>query len=287
MKFRVNRELFPFESRFMVLDNGEKIHYVDEGKGQTLLMFHGNPTWSFLYRKMISILKEDFRCVAFDYPGFGLSKATEDYDFLPETHSKASEEFIDKLGLDDVIIVCQDWGGPIGLSWAGRNPEIIKGAVIGNTWAWPLKGQFRYEAFSWVMGGPIGQWLSSKSNIVWNFFMREGFMARPDEDVLAMYRAPFENKNERIQTSIFPRQLIKAKSFEEEVENGLQKIRNIPVLFTWGTEDFAFREAELQRFQHIFKNHETVLLQASHFWQDEAAESASKAIIEWFNAKFS
>ncbi|WP_406662021.1 alpha/beta fold hydrolase [Methanolobus sp. ZRKC3] len=287
MKFEVNKKLFPFESKFITLSNGEKIHYVDEGEGQTLLMFHGNPTWSFLYRKMISGLKGDFRCVAFDYPGFGLSEAPGGYDFLPETHSRVSEEFIKELGLKDVIIVCQDWGGPIGLGWAGRNPDKIKAAVIGNTWAWPLAGKLRYEAFSWIMGGPIGQWLGSRSNMVWNFFMKEGFMNKPDEEVLAMYRAPFENKKDRIQTAIFPRQLIKAKSFEEEVEKGLQKIKDIPVLFTWGTEDFAFREAERKRFQNIFKNHETVLLHASHFWQDEAAESASKSIIEWYNAKFS
>jgi len=157
-KFKVNKQLFPFENKFVELSGGSKIHYIDEGQGPVLLMFHGNPSWSFLYRKMIQHLKNDFRCIAFDYPGFGLSEAPKGYDFSAKTHSLVAEEFINKLKLEDVIIIGQDWGGPIGLGWAGRNPNKIKGAVLGNTWAWPLAGNLRFEAFSWLMGGPIGRW---------------------------------------------------------------------------------------------------------------------------------
>ena len=283
MKFKVNKELFPFESKFIQLSGGSKVHYVDEGSGPVLLMFHGNPTWSFLYRKMIKELKGEFRCVAFDYPGFGLSEAPEDYDFLPETHCKVAEEFIDRLGLNDITIICQDWGGPIGLGWATRNPDKIKAAVIGNTWAWPLAGNLRFELFSWLMGGPIGRRLAKANNFVWKFFMKGGFVNALSEEEMEMYRAPFQDKKNRKQTSIFPRQLVKAKVFEEEVENGLERIQHIPVLFTWGTEDFAFRELERARFQKIFKNHKTVLLHASHFWQDEQGEKASEAIKDWYH----
>lgn len=285
-KFKVNKELFPFENKFLELANGSKIHYIDEGRGAVLLMFHGNPSWSFLYRKMIQHLKRDFRCIAFDYPGFGLSEAPNGYDFSAKTHSLVAEEFINKLKLEDVIIIGQDWGGPIGLGWAGRNPDKIKGAVLGNTWAWALAGNFRFEAFSWLMGGPIGRWMARSFNGVWQFFMKRGFVKKRSEEEMAMYKAPFENKSNRIQTAIFPRQLVKAKNFESEVEKGLKNFNDIPVLFSWGTEDFAFKAPERKRFQSIFKNNETVLLDASHFWQDEAGEKASQAIIQWHQKYF-
>jgi haloalkane dehalogenase len=286
MKFEVNKDLFPFDNHFVTLSDGSNIHYVDEGAGDVLLMFHGNPSWSFLYRKMISELKSDFRCIAFDYPGFGLSEAPAGYDFLPRTHSMVAEEFITSLGLEQVTIVCQDWGGPIGLGWAGRNPDKIKAAVIGNTWAWPLAGDLRMEAFSWLMGGPIGRWMARSFNGVWRYFMKAGFVNPVSKNELAMYRAPFEDPKNRIQTAIFPRQLVKAKEFEKEVETRLAKLDYIPVLFCWGTEDFAFRDAERERFQRVFKNHETVLLHASHFWQDDESEKACKALLKWYRTQF-
>ena len=82
----VDDELFPFASRFIEIA-GHTIHYVDEGTGPTLLLLHGNPTWSFVYRKTILSLREDFRCIALDYPGFGLSTAASSYGYLPEEHA--------------------------------------------------------------------------------------------------------------------------------------------------------------------------------------------------------
>ena len=74
-KFKVDQELFPYQSRFMPMKNGAKLHYIDEGSRPTILLLHGNPTWSFLYRHIIEALKDDFRLIAPDYPGFGLSYA--------------------------------------------------------------------------------------------------------------------------------------------------------------------------------------------------------------------
>ncbi|MGW3964247.1 alpha/beta fold hydrolase [Amycolatopsis sp. NPDC005003] len=83
----VDDELFPFESRFVAI-NGHTVHYVDEGAGPTLLLLHGNPTWSFVYRDVIRALREEFRCVALDYPGFGLSSPRPGYRYLPEEHAQ-------------------------------------------------------------------------------------------------------------------------------------------------------------------------------------------------------
>ncbi len=83
----VDRDLYPFTSRFMELSNGAKVHYVDEGKGEvTFLMLHGNPTWSFLYHNLLTGLAPDHRCVTLDYPGFGLSTAPAGFDFTAASH---------------------------------------------------------------------------------------------------------------------------------------------------------------------------------------------------------
>ena len=286
MKFNINKELFPFRNNFLHLDDGTKIHYIDEGEGPVLLMLHGNPTWSFLYRKMVLSLKSDFRCIAPDFPGFGLSEQPDSFDFFAESHSKVLEEFLTKLNVDRYILIAQDWGGPIGLSVAEKHPDKIIGAVLGNTWAWALKGKYQYEGFSWLMGGPIGRWMAKSFNGVWMVFMKKGFYKKPSKEELKMYKAPFAKKSNRIQTAIFPRELIKAYEFEKTVEKNLKKIGNIPVFFTWGIKDFAFKADQLERFKKHFPNNQTHLLKAGHFWQEEKGEEASKLIREWYRDKF-
>ena len=281
MKFEVDRELFPFESHFLKTESGAEIHYVDEGEGPAILMLHGNPTWSFLYRKMIGKLRDRARCIAIDYPGFGLSTAPADYDFLPQTHSQVLMEVVEKLDLDDFILVMQDWGGPIGLALAERFPERVRGLVLGNTWAWPLKGQARFERFSWIVGGPIGRWMAQSFNGVWRVFMREGFANPLSRRELAMYEAPFRNPANRMQTAIFPRQLIKAEAFEAEVEAGLKTLADKPTLFLWGDRDIAFQATELERFKTHFPNHRHHALNASHFWQDDQGEVAAARLLDW------
>jgi len=285
MKFEVDKELFPFENHFLKTDTGTEVHYVDEGQGVVVLMLHGNPTWSFLYRKMIMNMKENYRCIAPDYPGFGLSNAPTGYDFLPNSHARVIFEFVEKLKLNNFILVMQDWGGPIGLLLAEKFPERVRGMVIGNTWAWPLKGNLRFAGFSWLMGGPIGRWMACSFNGVWRVFMKEGFVKQPSKQEMAMYEAPFRDKANRIQTSIFPRQLVKAYEFEKKVESGLQILREKPVLFLWGNKDFAFRQPELERFKSYFPNHSYKPLEASHFWQDEQGEIASVYMNDWIKNK--
>jgi len=134
------------------------------GFRETLLLLYGNPSWSFPYRKMISGLKEGFRCVALDFPGHGMSDAPPGYGFTPREHSAVLERFVDRLGLTDLTIMVQDWGGPIGLGFAGRRPELVRSLIIGNTFAWPLTHP-RTRAFSWIMGGPVGRVLTRTFNL--------------------------------------------------------------------------------------------------------------------------
>jgi len=278
LPFQVPHQLFPVEHRFITLD-GARIHYVDEGAGETLLLLHGNPSWSFLYRKIIAALRSDFRCVAMDYPGYGMSDAPAGYGFTPREHSAVLERFVDRLALKDFAMMVQDWGGPIGLGLAGRRPELVRRLIIGNTFAWPLDQERRIRIFSWVMGGPIGRSLTSAFNLVPRFFFARGLARRPDPEVLRMYLAPWRDPSRRTAAVIAPRQLIAASAYLREVEGNLPKIADRPTLIVWGTKDFAFGKPERERFERIFLKHKTVLLDhASHFLQEDAGDRISASI---------
>ena len=281
-KFQVDKELYPFASHYITLQDGSKIHYVDEGEGNTtILLLHGNPTWSFLYRKMIPSLAKDFRVIAPDYPGFGLSYAAKDFDFKAASQAKEMNEFFDKLHLDNVIIMMQDWGGPIGFDIAIHHKRNIKGFVIGNTWAWPLE-RFGQKGFSTLYGGWYGQFISWSYDGIVSFFMAHGVEHELSNRELAMYHAPFQDPNNRKQTYIFPAELWDAKKFLSQVYQNLPSLSDKPVLLVWGEEDFAFQEPERTRFEHIFGNHTTVLLQdAGHFVQEDAPKEIVEAIQKW------
>lgn len=124
---------FPFEPRYVEID-GLRTHYLDEGRGEPILLLHGEPTWSFLYRKMIPVLGPRFRCIAPDHIGFGRSDKLTDvgaYSFA--FHYERLERFVDALGLSDLTLVVQDWGGPLGLHYAARHPGRVARLVILNT----------------------------------------------------------------------------------------------------------------------------------------------------------
>jgi haloalkane dehalogenase len=158
----VRQELFPFESHFVEVD-GARVHYIDEGQGPVFLGLHGNPTWSFLYRHVVAGLRDRFRCIALDYPGFGLSTAPPGYGYTIAEHSRVVDGFVSQLGLEGITLMVQDWGGPIGLSVAVRHPERFSAFVIGNTFGWPVTGEKNFERFSKLLGGsfPAASWSSA------------------------------------------------------------------------------------------------------------------------------
>ncbi len=279
------RRLFPYQSRYVDLHNGARVHYVDEGKGATLLLLHGNPTSSFLYRHLIAALRSDYRVVAPDYPGFGRSKAPTEYGFTAQEQADTMVAFFDRLRLDDVVVMVQDWGGPIGFNLVQRRPKRFKGIVIGNTWAWPLEGELRYKLFSWFMGGPIGRWINDRHNGVVHIFLKRGTVKSLDRDAYAGYFQPFLH-GDRTPVTVFPRELIAASPFLRTVERGMERLKNNKALIVWGEQDFAFVERERRRFESLFPNHSTVLLpNASHFLQEDAPDEIAKAIRKVFPPK--
>ena len=278
----VDDGLFPFESHFVELA-GHVVHYVDEGRGPVLLLLHGNPTWSFVYRQVIEALRSDFRCVAPDYPGFGLSVAGPGYGSLPREHAGVVGDLVDHLDLDDVTLVVQDWGGPIGMTVAGSRPDRFARLVVGNTWAWPVNGDLHFELFSHLMGGLVGTALIDRFNLFVNAMVPAGHRRRkvtPAE--MAHYRAALPTPARRRASAVFPREITRGRGFLDGAEAGLTTVRDRPALLVWGDADIAFRDRERERWERELTDHTTVVLPgAGHYVQSDAPEDFAAAVRDW------
>jgi haloalkane dehalogenase len=277
----VPEQLYPFQSHYAQID-GAQVHYVDEGSGPPLLLLHGNPTWSFLYREIINGLRDQFRCIAVDYPGFGLSRAGPDYGFTPREHSQVVERLVVQLDLNEVTMMVQDWGGPIGFGVATRHPDRFTGFVIGNTWAWP-KSDLGTQVFSRLLGGPIGANLILRRN----YFVEKIIPANikrgnVSELVMDAYRGPFATQAVRQPMHVFPREILESRPFLAEIERGLPALADRPALIVWPTKDLAFRGRERRRWEKSFPKHQTLLLQgAGHYIQEDASQEIVDAVRTW------
>jgi haloalkane dehalogenase len=275
--------LLPYESHWLDLD-GHRLHYLDVGTGPTLLMLHGNPTWGFLYRCLVAGLADRFRCVVPDHPGFGLSQARAGYGFTAAEHAEVVRGFVEALDLRDVTPIVQDWGGPIGLGAAVRDPDRYAGLVVGNTWAWPSSLWTR--SFGQVMGGPLTGWLMSQRLNLFVGQMVPRMMRRrtltPAER--AMYAGPFPTVDSRRPVRVLPDQISAAGPFLRDLEGRLGAIAGKPSLLLWATGDIAFGDGERRRWQQVLTDRtDHTLHGAGHFWQDDAGEEAVAVIRGWFD----
>ncbi len=276
-----NAELLPYRSNWVDVD-GNMVHYLDVGSGPTLLMVHGNPTWSFLYRRMIARLSADFRCVAFDHPGFGLSTSAPGYGFTAAEHSAVAASFVEQLDLQEITIIVQDWAGPIGLGAAVQDPQRYAALVIGNTWAWPSNLWTR--SFGQIMGGPVtGDLLNRRLNLFISAMLPRMMRRRQlTEAEMAMYAGPFPTPQSRRPAQILPLQIRTAEPFLADLERRLPAITGLPSLLFWADGDIAFGDSERRRWQSLLSDRTDHLLAgAGHFWQDDAGEEAAAVLQEW------
>jgi haloalkane dehalogenase len=278
--FEVSQSEYPFQDRWLPYRDGF-IHYVDEGQGPTVLLLHGNPTWSYLYRNVIKELRADHRLVALDYPGFGMSKAPSNYTFTPQEHAQAVGHVIDALHLKNFVLVVQDWGGPIGMSYAVRHKENLRGIVVMNSWAWPAS--IPQRLFSLAMGGwPIGYWLQTRRNFFASVIVPRGI--HHSEKITTVlrkaYTDPFPTPASRRPTWVFPRQIRKARSWLSAVESKLPVLSDVPTRILWGTKDEpGFRPKEMARWQRYLTRHEVETLDdASHYVQEDRPDRVAAAI---------
>jgi haloalkane dehalogenase len=283
----VDREEYPFAPHYLRLPAG-RLHYVDEGSGPPVVMVHGNPTGSFLYRKLIKRLHGEHRCVAVDHLGFGLSDKPKGWSYLPEDHAANLTALIDDLELTDITLVVQDWGGPIGMSYAVTNPENVARIVIMNTWAWPVNRDPYYITFSGFVGGPIGRILIRRNNFFADTIMCQAF---GDKQKLtpaahAQYLKALDNPDDRTGCMVFPKQIIGSTPWLGSLWDKIAVLRDKPVLIVWGMKDIAFRAKELRQWEQAFPAACVVRLPTvGHFVQEEAPEELAEAVVPFLRGE--
>jgi pimeloyl-ACP methyl ester carboxylesterase len=282
----LDKSEYPFYSNYFDI-NGQKLHYIDEGKGETLLFVHGTPSWSFDFRNIIKKLRENYRCIAIDHIGFGLSDKPEHYDYTTQNHSKTLEKFVLDKQLNDITLVVHDFGGPIGLNFAIQNPEKIKNLVILNSWLWSSENDADYIKLKKVLKSPLLPFLYRYLNFSPRFILPQSFGDKKlSKALLKQYTKPFANKTQRNGALSFAKSLLNDQKWFEELWNKRNAISDKPTLFIWGMKDSVIKPHNLEKFQSGFTNFKTVELETSgHFPQEEQPEKVTNAIFDILTQK--
>ena len=280
------RELFPFESKFLDLPDGNRMHYVDEGEtdgegadaGESIVFAHGNPTWSFLYRRFIDHYRDTHRAVAMDHIGFGLStKPTDAAYYSIETHARNFGALMDHLDLRDVTLVIPDWGGPIAMGWAIEHRERIKRLVVLDT----MLGVSRVRVslpwwFMLMRKRPLGELLYGRLNLfVRGFVERMGTQRSLTEAERTAYRLPFRSAAERAGVVAFPR-LIPQRPGDPTYDL-LRRIEEtvaeweLPALVVWADADAGFSAEMARQAVALLRQADGPhFVPASHYLQEDA-----------------
>jgi len=282
---------FEFTPHFATI-GGHRLHYLDEGAGPSVVMLHGNPNWSYYWRKLIPALSDRFRCLAPDHIGCGLSDKPDDsaYHYTLAQRASDLEAWLDGLGVrDGISLVVHDWGGMIGFTYAVRHPERILKLVVLNTAAFHLP---KSKPLPWQLKlarrPVLGAFLVSGLNAFSRGATRTCVTRRPmPRGVADAYCAPYDSWANRIAVHRFVEDIPLEPgdvSYESlsETERGLSKLADKPMFIGWGERDFVFDHHFLTAWQQRFPN-ATVHRYADcgHYVLEDAAEELVPAIREF------
>jgi haloalkane dehalogenase len=244
---------YPFAPHYLRTEAGH-MHYVDVGAGPPVVLLHGNPTWSFLYRRLIRRLAPTHRCIAPDYIGFGRSDKPIDANYKPAAQAARVEALINRLDLHDVTLVVHDWGGPIGLSYALRHPERVRRIVIANSWLWPLHRDAWIAFFSWWAGSALGRMLITRGNAFARVILPLAFADRTrlSDAAFQQYCAPLATPADRVGSWVLPRALLSATPWLSALWADRHRLDGLPMCVVWGLRDPAFSARHLRRWQTAF-----------------------------------
>lgn len=290
------KALYPFESKFLEIPKSEtsaekvRMHYVEQGIGTTanepaatenqptILCVHGNPTWSFTYRRILNDLSDQARVIAVDHVGCGLSDKPQKYNYTLEQHVGNLARLIEQLDLRRVTLLVHDWGGAIGLGAALKVPARIEQFVILNTAAFPPPYvPWRIAACRWPW---VGEWGVRGLNLFARAALKMTLhrLPRLEPAVAAGLLAPYHDWDSRVAIARFVQDIPRRKSQATwqtlaNIEEGLAIFADRPVRILWGMKDWCFRPECLTRLEQIFPQaHTTRLADVGHYVMEEAAD---------------
>lgn len=271
----VSNKMFPFESKFFTTRDGHVMHYIDEGSGRPTIFVHGNPSWSFEFRRLVIGLRSEFRCIAVDHVGFGLSSRSDRReDHHPAAHADRFAELMYSLDIRDATLFMSDWGGPIGLEFARRHPDWVREIVLANTWCWPVSRDLHFIQFSCAMRSWIGQLLIKRLNFFVTKVMPKAVGNREvlKETVMEHYRNA-QPKGGRAACAALPGHIVGASRFLSSIWEERATFTGKPALIFWGLKDIAFRKKELERWKSELSNYTVHEIEdCGHFLAEEAPE---------------
>ena len=269
---------YPFTSRYLTVD-GHRLHYIDEGRGPTLLFLHGNPTSSYLWRNVIKPLTAHYRCVALDLIGFGKSDkpvAMEDYSY--QAHMDWLKSMLEQLELTNITLVCQDWGSLLGLRLAAENPDRFRAIVVGNGML-PTGDQKVPKVFHlWRNFAIYSPWFPISRIVNAGSFRSLG----PEER--RAYDAPFPNSKYKAGARAFPRLVpISPDNPASEANRRAWQVLEQwqkPFLTTFSNGDPIMRGGDKYMQERIpgAKGQKHVTLTGGHFLQEDSPVQFARAI---------
>ena len=290
----LNRELYPFESRYLDL-GGLKYHYLDEGKGEAIVLVHGNPTWSFYYRDLVKALRPDYRIIAVDHIGMGLSDKPDDrrYPYTSERRLKDLSILIDHLGLKHFTILGHDWGGMISTAYAAFNPEKIDAMIMFNTagFIWPVNKKLPLALFMARIPFLSALWIRGLNGFALGAVYIGMKRKRMPKEVARGLLFPYGSWKDRIAIHRFI-QDIPVRPRDPGYQLGLlmesrfKLLRGVPKLFCWGLKDFIFDEKMLNEFVRHFPDAEVHRFSdAGHYVVEDAAEDIIPIVEKFIKTK--
>lgn len=286
---------YPFTSHYADI-HGHKLHYLDEGPrdAEPVVMLHGNPSWSFYYRKLVLALREKYRCIVPDHIGMGYSDkpAIDKYDFLYTRRADDLSNLLDNLGITkNLTLVLHDWGGMIGMTYASYHPEHIQRLIVLNTAAFHLPLDKRLPLSLSISRIPgLNAILHQGLNAFCRGAVKYGVTRRPmTADVAAAYLAPYDSWNNRLAVRKFVEDIplktghigYKRLSY---VAGRLDRFRSLPMLICWGMRDFVFDETFLNEWILRFPDAELHrFADAGHYVLEDAADEIIPLVKEFLD----
>ncbi len=312
----MSRYQYPFQSRYATID-GVTLHYLDEGSGPVIWLMHGMPMWSYVWRKIIPpLVAAGYRCFVPDLMGFGLSdKPESEAEHGLQRHVYLMTKLIEQLGLNNIIVAGQDWGGPIALRYAIRHKENIRALIIFNTFVerfpqhqrerkakdiitGPLPGIYRFLFKQGAFSSFVVRRLDVFRQFVWMKWrtgnpskaLGAGFRRPVNPSAMVEYRQPHDAPEKRAGIAAFAKLIPDSATHinAQYIDDIRREITgwNIPAMVIWPDGDMAWKPDEGERIATLIPQCEFYLVKnAGHYQQEDAAEEISLRMIRFLGER--